>query len=58
MKMFKLLIQVPQHVKAQLDALRAQGYTSSGFIRALLEREFSQTTTVRQKGKHGTQRAG
>lgn len=56
--MFKLLIQVPQHVKAQLDALRAQGYTSSGFIRALLEREFSQTTTVRQKGKHGTQRAG
>lgn len=52
--MFKLLIQVPQPVKAQLDALRAQGYTSSGFIRALLEREFSRNTKGRQKGKYGT----
>jgi mannitol/fructose-specific phosphotransferase system IIA component len=51
MKMVKMLIQVPRPVKAQLDALRAQGYTSSGFIRALLEREFAETTKVKQKEK-------
>ena len=39
MKMVKLLIQVPQPIKAKLDAMRAQGYTVSGYIRALLERE-------------------
>ena len=42
MKMARLLIQVPKPIKAQLDALRSQGYTASGFIRALLEREFNQ----------------
>ena len=39
MKMVKMLIQVPQPIKAKLDAMRNQGYTASGFIRALLERE-------------------
>jgi hypothetical protein len=41
MKMVKLLIQVPQPIKAKLDALRSQGYTASGYIRSLLEREFN-----------------
>ena len=50
MKMVKMLIQVPQPIKAQLDALRAQGYTSSGFIRALLEREFAQISKATRKG--------
>ncbi|HRB16753.1 MAG TPA: hypothetical protein PK224_13240 [Nitrospira sp.] len=40
MAMVKLLIQIPQAIKAKLDALRKQGTTSSGFIRSLLEREF------------------
>jgi hypothetical protein len=40
MKMVKLLIQVRQPIKAKLDALRSQGYTASGYIRSLLEREF------------------
>jgi metal-responsive CopG/Arc/MetJ family transcriptional regulator len=42
MKMARLLIQIPQDLKAKLDGLRSQGYTASGFIRALLERELSQ----------------
>lgn len=49
--MVKLLIQVPQPIKAKLDALRNEGYTASGFIRALLERELNHTSRVRQKGK-------
>lgn len=41
MKMVRLLIQVPEPIKAKLDALRAQGYTAAGYIRSLLERELS-----------------
>jgi mannitol/fructose-specific phosphotransferase system IIA component len=44
MKMTRLLIQLPQPLKARLDALRKQGTTASGYIRALLEREFTQST--------------
>ena len=42
MKMERVLIQLPTDLKAQLDLLRSQGYTASGFIRALLERELNQ----------------
>ena len=42
MSMVKMLIHVPAPLKAKLDALRTQGYTASGFIRALLERELNQ----------------
>ena len=42
MKMARVLIQLPTDLKAKLDSLRAQGYTASGYIRALLEREFNQ----------------
>ena len=41
MKMERLLIQLPKGLKAKLDALKAQGYTASGYIRALLERELN-----------------
>ena len=37
MKMVKLLIQVPQPIKAKLDGLRKEGTTTSGFIGYLLE---------------------
>lgn len=40
--MTKVLIHLPVSLKAKLDDLKAQGYTVSGFIRALLEKEFSQ----------------
>ncbi|MEE8124546.1 MAG: hypothetical protein V3T42_01895 [Nitrospirales bacterium] len=41
MAMVKLLVNLPAPLKAKLDALRSQGYTASGFIRALLERELN-----------------
>jgi len=49
MKMVRLLIQVPEPVKAKLDALRTRGTTASGFIRHLLEREFTQASS--KKGR-------
>ena len=49
MKMTKLLVSMPNSMKAKLDALRTQGYTASGFIRAVLERELKQIT-LRRKG--------
>jgi metal-responsive CopG/Arc/MetJ family transcriptional regulator len=42
MKMERVLIQLPTHLKAKLDGLRSQGYTASGYIRALLVRELNQ----------------
>jgi hypothetical protein len=39
MKHTKVLIQLPASLKAQLDALRTQGYTMSGYVRSLIERD-------------------
>ncbi len=41
MSMERLVIQLPQPLKRKLDALRVKGFTVSGYIRALLEREFA-----------------
>lgn len=49
MKMVRLLIQVPEPVKAKLDGLRKRGTTASGYIRHLLEREFHQASV--KKGR-------
>ncbi len=38
--MTRILIQVPQSIKAKLDALRAEGTTASGLIRRLLNEFF------------------
>jgi len=46
MKMERILVQLPKHLKKQLDSLRTQGYTTSGYIRALLEREFGQSNLM------------
>lgn len=51
MRMVRLLIQVPEPVKAKLDALRAQGTTASGFIRHLLEAHFKQAPVTGRKGR-------
>ncbi|BFU97144.1 MAG: protein of unknown function [Nitrospira sp.] len=40
-KLVRIVIQLPVELKAQLDALKQQGYTTSGFIRAMLERELA-----------------
>jgi predicted DNA-binding protein len=42
MKQVKVLIQLPLTIKKQLDALRSQGYTVSGYIRGLIERDLIQ----------------
>ena len=49
--MVKLLIQVPEPIKAKLNELRAQGTTTSGFIRYLLEREFNRAQTTKREGR-------
>ena len=36
--MTKVLIHLPMTMKRQLDALKAQGYTASGFVRAAIEK--------------------
>ncbi|BCA53663.1 hypothetical protein W02_08030 [Nitrospira sp. KM1] len=38
-KLVRIVIQLPEELKQKLDALKQQGYTTSGFIRAMLERE-------------------
>jgi metal-responsive CopG/Arc/MetJ family transcriptional regulator len=38
-KLIRIVIQLPEELKVQLDGLKQQGYTTSGFIRAVLERE-------------------
>jgi predicted DNA-binding protein len=38
-KFVRIVIQIPVELKTKLDALKQQGYTTSGFIRATLERE-------------------
>ncbi len=44
MRMTRILIQVPVSMKHKLDALRGEGYTVAGYVRAMLERELSKTT--------------
>ena len=51
MKMTRMLIQLPQPLKARLDALRKQGTTASGFIRSLVEREFNRAPLTGRKGR-------
>ncbi len=43
MKMERIVIQLPMPLKQQLDALKSEGYTASGYVRALLERELNQS---------------
>lgn len=40
--MTKMLVHLPVSLKAKLDALKSQGYTASGYIRALLEKDLNQ----------------
>ena len=41
MRMQRVMVQLPPTLKARLDALRKQGTTASGYIRALLERDLA-----------------
>lgn len=50
MAMVKMLIQVPQVIKAKLDALRKEGTTASGLIRHLLEKHFNEPKSKKKEG--------
>ena len=39
MKMERVMIQLPKRLKTSLDAMRRKGYTASGYIRTILERD-------------------
>ena len=51
MKLVRILVSVPKSVKERLDALRSEGYTASGYIRHVLEREFNQGPKQAKKGR-------
>ncbi len=51
MKMERIVIQLPSVLKRKLDALRSQGYTAAGYIRAVLEKELNQAQVKGQKGR-------
>ncbi len=50
MKMERMMIQLPPQLKGKLDALREHGYTASGYIRALLERELRSVQPEKKGG--------
>lgn len=51
MKSIRMLVTLPAPLKAKLDALRSQGYTASGYIRSLLERELNPPRPTGKKGQ-------
>ena len=52
-----LLVKLPDHLWAKLQTLRAQGFTASGYIRALLERELAEVPRTVSDHQPGTQPA-
>lgn len=52
-RLVRVVIQLPLELKEQLDALKQQGYTASGFIRAMLEREFAKAQEEASTKKPG-----
>ena len=50
MQMTKILIAIPVPLKRKLDALRGEGYTVAGFVRAVLERELKNVPVSPKQG--------
>jgi hypothetical protein len=51
MRLVRILVCVPETMKKRLDALRSEGYTASGYIRHLLDREFKEgPNPVKKRG--------
>lgn len=55
-KLVRVVIQLPIELKQQLDLLKQQGYTASGYIRAVLEREFAKVEEEKADHPHPTVR--
>ncbi len=47
-KMERVIIQLPPTLKRQLESLRTQGTTASGFIRWLLEQHFREASQIKK----------
>jgi hypothetical protein len=58
MKMKRMLIMIPDGLKTKLDRLRSRGYTASGFVRHLLEREFAEGTASSYTASKSRQKGG
>lgn len=50
MKQRKMLISLPESMKQQLDALRAEGYTVSGYIRHVVKADLKRRRTAQKGG--------
>ncbi len=50
MKLVRIIISVPEDVKARLDDLKTRGLTTSGYIRNVLERDFKAVQATRKGG--------
>lgn len=46
MRMVKILVSLPTPLKVKLELMRGQGYTVSGYIRALLELDLAEREAV------------
>jgi len=46
MRMVKTLVSLPAPLKTKLESLRGQGYTVSGYIRALFELDLAEREAV------------
>ncbi len=51
MKMKPILVALPAPLKRKLNALRSQGYTAAGYIRAVLAKDHNQAQGKGQKGR-------
>jgi hypothetical protein len=51
MRMTRVMVQVPEHVKVKLDKLRDQGVGTSWFVRRAVERALRQASIKNQKGR-------
>jgi hypothetical protein len=49
MKSVRMIISIPFPLKVQLDRLRAQGTSASGFIRYLLQEHFDASKTAKKR---------
>jgi hypothetical protein len=48
--MTKMLVHFPEELKQRLDAKRSQGYSLSGYVRSLLERDLTPSASKGKKG--------
>ncbi len=48
MRMERVIIQLPSALKRKLDALRAQGYTTAGYVRNVLEQHFREASQIKK----------